>query len=334
MHADDFERLTHRGQVGRLRRLGRDALPRFGLRADAPLTLLNHGENTVFRTRDRNGRTYALRIHRTDYQTAETIQSELRWLEAIRHDTELVVPHPVKGRDGQLVQQVSHPGVPGTRCCVLLHWVPGRFSWDRQGPAYYRRLGTLAGRLHTQAQSWRRPAGFQRRAWTAPVLLGEAPGFGDPLRTPGVTKSDRALFTQAMERARGVMRALGRGKGTWGLLHADMHAGNVLIHDGVMGAIDFDDCGEGWYGYEIAVALGPPFDMESFGRRLDFFLETYADHMKIHPRTIDAMECFVVTRRLSMTGWIGTRADNPRLAALAPRYIQLAREAARTWMNR
>ena len=101
-----------------------------------------------------------------------------------------------------------------------------------------------------------------------------------------------------------------------------------------MGAIDFDDCGSGWYGYEFAVALGPPFDMSNFNRRMDWFLETYRDHMDVDPRTLDALECFVVTRRVSMVGWIGSRADNPRLASYLPRYIEFARESARTWLRR
>jgi len=334
MRARGYESLTYRGQVGRLRVLGRRALVRFGLRVDAPLVLLNHGENSVFESRDMRGRRYALRIHRTDYQTPGTIRSELAWLAALGRDTDLALPRPVEGTDGALVQQVTDDGVPGERSCVLLQWVPGRFGWTGSGRSYYRRLGHVAGRLHAHGQAWKRPAGFRRRAWSQRVLQGLAPGFGDALTTPGVNKRDSRLFRAAQDRATGVMAALGKGRATWGLIHADLHAGNVLTHDGVMGAIDFDDCGSGWYGYEFAVAVGPPFDMVDFERRLAWFLDSYREHMEVDPRTLESLECFVVTRRISMVGWIGSRADNPRLARLVPRYTTFARDAARAWMRR
>ncbi len=334
MSARPFEDLGFRGQVGRLRALGQTVLPRFGLPASAPLVLLHHGENSVFRTADRRGRPHVLRIHRTGYQSPAMIRAEMAWLEALHRDTALRLPEPVKARDGQYVQQQRHAGVPGERSCVLFDWVPGRFCHGRRGPTYYRRLGELAGAIHAHGQSWKRPAGFQRRPWNRAVLQGDADGFGNPFETPGVTKRDHPLFTEALTRAAETMRGLGRGKATWGLIHADLHAGNVLAHQGTLGGIDFDDCGPGWFAYEMAVAIGPPFDMESYWQRFAWFRETYEQHLPIDVRTVAAQECFVVTRRLSMVGWIGTRSDNPRLAALAPRYIQLARESAQAWMRR
>ena len=40
-----------------------------------------------------------------------------------------------------------------------------------------------------------------------------------------------------------------------GLIHADLHYENFLFHDGVARAIDFDDCGWGFYLYDVAVTL-------------------------------------------------------------------------------
>ena len=333
MDGQGFNDLTYRGQVRRLRVLGRHALRRFGLQRGAPLRLLFHGENSTFQTTNRRGQRLVLRIHRTGYQTPHMVRSELQWLQALRRDTDLVVPEPVVGRDGQFVQQVADPGVAGERSCVLFKWVPGRFVRAHRSEAFYNRTGTLAGRLHAHARSWRRPVGFRRRAWREQVLFGEAAGYGDPFVVPGLTRRDFDLYRACIERAREEIAALGKGTRVWGLIHGDMHSGNVTFEGDRANAIDFDDCGAGWYAYEIAVAMASPWDPASFARNLAWFLKTYELETSLDEATVRAVPCFLAVRRLSMVGWIGSRADNPRLASLIPMSIRRARPVIQAYLR-
>jgi Ser/Thr protein kinase RdoA (MazF antagonist) len=41
-----------------------------------------------------------------------------------------------------------------------------------------------------------------------------------------------------------------------GVIHADLHFGNLLRTRDGMSAIDFDDCGRGFYAHDLAVPLG------------------------------------------------------------------------------
>jgi Ser/Thr protein kinase RdoA (MazF antagonist) len=45
---------------------------------------------------------------------------------------------------------------------------------------------------------------------------------------------------------------LGRAAPLWGLIHADLHRDNILLHHGEIGVIDFDDCGWGYYLFDLA----------------------------------------------------------------------------------
>ena len=47
-----------------------------------------------------------------------------------------------------------------------------------------------------------------------------------------------------------------------GLIHGDLHRDNILICDGEVGVIDFDDCGFGYTLFDLACVLG------SFNRRI------------------------------------------------------------------
>src|SRR5436309_679082 len=102
-----FETLSHRGQIPRLRRVAESALACYGL-AGAPVRLLTHRSNTLFSV----GRDYVLRINRPDPPPVARLRGELIWLDALRHDTDLIVPEPVATRDGEWLVSVDGPGLP------------------------------------------------------------------------------------------------------------------------------------------------------------------------------------------------------------------------------
>src|SRR5579859_2108043 len=104
MNKQHFENLTRGGQVRRMRQLAETALATYDLGA-IHLTPLAHFFNTTFRIdtspqsptidQDHHKERYVIRIHRPGSQDATTIQSELIWLLALRHEARLVVPEPM-----------------------------------------------------------------------------------------------------------------------------------------------------------------------------------------------------------------------------------------------
>ena len=53
---------------------------------------------------------------------------------------------------------------------------------------------------------------------------------------------------------------MGRGKGVYGLIHADLGlADNVAFHAGEAKIFDFDDCGFGYWVFDFAVTLSEHF---------------------------------------------------------------------------
>jgi hypothetical protein len=118
-----FEELGHRGQVSRLRHLVEEALAAYDVRP-VRMAPLRRGDNVVFRLETADGQRYALRIHRVGgnpwhpRRTAAHVESELTWLAALRHETDLVVPEPVPNRLGALLTIAEIEGVPEPRSRV------------------------------------------------------------------------------------------------------------------------------------------------------------------------------------------------------------------------
>ena len=121
--------------------LARAALPRFGLAADAPLALIHHRENAVFRVDDpAEGRPFALRVHREGYRTAQEIRSELAFMDALR-EAGVATPRARPGVGGDPVQTVAVPGLAAPRDVDVLSWIEGAPLDVGAGERAYRLLG-------------------------------------------------------------------------------------------------------------------------------------------------------------------------------------------------
>ena len=126
-----FEELTRRGRVRRYRKLAQAALAEYGI-SDSRLLFIRDAGNVTFRVepldqaifKGENKRYYqnhcVFRIHEPGYQTTEAITSELEWLCALRRDTNLAVPEPVRTLGGALSVDRSqgYLNLADVRCCV------------------------------------------------------------------------------------------------------------------------------------------------------------------------------------------------------------------------
>lgn len=316
-----FALLSRRGQLGRLRRLGRAALVSYGFE-DARLILQLHKENTTFRVEARGG-PYVLRINRPRVHTPDTIASEVAWLGALRRDTDLDVPEPVAARDGSFVVVASDPGVPEPHMCVLLRWLDGRFVDRRLTPAHLRRVGALQGRLHEHAASWKPPADFIRPRVDTLTDAGKVDSMarsaavarhGDhPTKEDGdqsmelvealVSTEDAVLVARALEVVWETTRKLAE-IGTFGLIHGDLHYENFLFHRGEARAIDFDDCGWGFHLYDLAVTLWELEDRPRYDELKEALLEAYAEERPLPDDHEIHLQGLFVLRRMQMLLWV------------------------------
>jgi Ser/Thr protein kinase RdoA (MazF antagonist) len=288
--------------------LGRYPLP------DGRLTFVTHGENTTFRHDSAAGR-YLVRVHRRqrhgrDVDSTAAIRSELAWLRALRTDTDLAVPEPLAALDDALAVEASAAGE--TRICSMLRWMDGRIHETSAHPVHLFRLGNAMARLHDHADGWTPPPDFVRIRWDHGtffedgMVYGETPARGCWALLPAEV---RTRFESVAARMADVMPDVGGV----GLIHADLHLGNVLFHRGGVGLIDFDDCGTGPRLYELAVALWELRDRPDH----DVFWEALLSGYR-RWRDIDAghLDDFIALRQVAFDLWYtGMAQVNPAFAA-------------------
>jgi Ser/Thr protein kinase RdoA (MazF antagonist) len=317
----DHASLSNRGQIGRLRALGRRALASFGV-DQARITMLRHETNTTFRV-DAAGDRYVLRISRAGTATAETIASEMMWLAALRTTTSLSVPEPVAAADGTFVAIVSHAGVPEPRPCVLLRWMNGRFLDAGLTPRHLGRVGQLMAGLQDHGAGWARPPGFVRHRVDTLTSIANSESVGDsPLAAttdvPSRDDADRAVglandllsadaartVADALDLVCDSTRRLAARPGSGGLIHGDLHQENYFFHAGAARAIDFDDCGWGFHLYDLAVTLSEIEGRPAYGRMRDALLDAYGRQRALPSDAEVHLRALVILRRVQLLMWI------------------------------
>ena len=289
-------------------RLARAALAPYGIGDDAGLRLVNVSENHTYRVDDPTmGRSYALRLHRPGYHSAEAIASELMWIDALRADGVVDSVVAVAAEDGRRVTFAELPDVEG-RNVVLFEWAEGAPpDPDAADPLPgYRTLGRIAARMHGHARGWHRPAAFTRFAWDFEHTLGGTGHWGRWQDGVGVEGDTLALFQRTVDTIERRLAAYGTGPERFGLCHSDQRLANLLEDGDHIRVIDFDDCGFGWFMYDFATTVS---FFEEHPRVPEFkaaWLEGYREVAPLAAEDEAELDTFVMLRRLLLVTWIGS----------------------------
>jgi Ser/Thr protein kinase RdoA (MazF antagonist) len=282
-------------------------LPRYGLPAETPLRLLNRSENATWIAGD----ALILRVHRQGYHTDAEIASELAWLTALQSVPTLRCVKPVADSTGALLQHA------GGHTIVAFAPIVGReVAATDDLPHWFGHLGQISARLHIHARGWNRPAGFARKRWDCETILGERPHWGRWHDAPGLTADGARILTRVAATLRARLAAYGTGPDRFGLVHADLRLTNLMIDAAGLIAIDFDDCGFGWWMYDLAAALSFIEDDPRLPALIAAWCDGYSRAGTLTSEDRAIIPTLVMLRRVLLTAWLGTRADSDTAAGI------------------
>ncbi len=229
------------------------------------LELVSVSENVTFRVRDASdGAAYVLRLHRPGLSLAGRIDLGTRMDSRARRR---------RHRGAAAVGRTRWPRL--RRVCRSTPPASTAMSGVRAGPRAQcsptccgtpKVLARSRATSSNSASSRRRctirrargdvPADFKRHALDTDGLMGEAPFWGRFWEHPDLSPA-RALAAARIRACAYARRSIVSDAiaHTFSVIHADLHAGNVLVDGDRLTVIDFDDSGFGWHQYDAAVAL-------------------------------------------------------------------------------
>jgi len=330
----EFAALSTPRQLRRVQQLAHRAPALYGLPSDSEISLLNYSENATYLVRPPGRPPLVLRINRPGYHPRSHIASELEWVRALCRDTPVKTAAPIAGRDGEFIQHIWHPCVPEPRNCVLMSFLPGTEPDDSNRMAAFALLGETTARLHLHAASWKPATAVKRHRWDFDAMLGPRPLWGKWQHGLGMTPAKKRHLSRLVTALRPKVEAIGETRPRFGLIHADLRAANILVHQGEVSVIDFDDCGFSWFIYDLAAALSFLETHPDVPAYVDAWLTAYQRIRPLSRAEIAAIDSFILLRRMLLVAWIGSHADTPHAKAMGPEFTDATCHLAENHLSR
>ena len=318
----------------------REALRRYDGHPDASVELLNVSENATFLVSDPGAGPSVLRVHRLGYHTEQEIASELAWMDALRAEAGVRTPRVLAAADGQRVVTVAQDG-RAARHCVRFEFLPG--TEPGGGPAgepgsqltgrHFEELGEITARMHQHARSWVRPEWFTRFHWDYPAAFGDRARWGRWQDGVGVGPAERHVLTRLDDALHARLKAFGQGPERYGLVHADTRLANLLVHQGSVSVIDFDDSGFSWYLYDLATSVSFFEHSPEVPGLVDSWLTGYRRVGQLSAEDEAEIWTFIMFRRLLLLAWIGSHQGVDIAAELGAGYTQDSCDLAESFLS-
>jgi Ser/Thr protein kinase RdoA (MazF antagonist) len=275
-----------------------------GLRCTGLCYPLNSFENRVYEVElvDRSRR--VAKFYRPGRWSAEQIGEEHDLLRALAAE-EVPVPPLLPFPDGSTLRRIDS-----------IHYA----IWERSGgrapdeldDALAERLGMLTARMHLVAR--RHPLRHRPRLDAGRYVRRPLRWLAEHRTLPS------ALAGRYADAAEGIADAYEARAAAVEMqtIHADLHLGNVLLRDGLLRLLDFDDMATGPPVQDLWLAA-PGRDPESLRHR-DRFLAGYERFASFDERTLDLIEPLRGLRLVRYAGWLARRWHDPAFRAGWPHF--------------
>ena len=326
--------LSHEDLLQRLQALAERAVKRFDLPDGVAVSLINVSENATYRVDDpASGKRWALRVHREGYHSRTAIASELAWVTALKANGAADTPEALRGLDSEFIQTVASDGLPNPRNVVLFSWENGVEPAEND-VAGFEMLGETAARMHAHVRGWQKPHWFERHTWDFETSLGATPHWGRWRDGMGMTPDIEKVFADTVSLIGLRLAKFGKGADHFGLIHGDMRLANLLMDNGIVKVIDFDDCGFSWYLYDCATTVSFFEHKPEVPELLAAWVRGYR-RAGILPLEDEAeIETFVMLRRLLLVAWIGSHSETDLAQSMGVEYTRGTVALCERYMSR
>ena len=201
----------------------------------------------------------------------------------------------------------------------------------------------MLAELQVHAASWTPPSGFVRPRVDTLTAAAKRASLGGPAadqaggQWPSVADGERAtalvrdlvsaadagVVDDAIALVRSTTATLAARADAAGLIHGDLHQENILFDGASVGVIDFDDCGWGFFLYDLAVPLSEVTLRPAYPAMRDALLDGYARRRPLPDDAGTHVDAFIVLRGLQILAWV---LELRGLPAFRDRWADWARE--------
>lgn len=263
-----------------------------------------------------------LKFHSGDFQMKKRFIAEMKWTQYLgEHGVN--VPRAIPFADGSALMELSQ----GSSWMTLTEKLEGlpidKNDLNLWNQDLFRAWGEIMGKMHRLAGSYHSDQADELPHWDENALYNSV-----SLNS----LEDEELwhkFTDAVY----CLRKLKISSENYGIIHNDLHPGNLLTNKGHLSIIDFGDAEQGWFANDVAVIIyhALPGSKPWLGeRRIEFarffyrsFMEGYQKYKQVFPEWIEQIEFFLNYRLLYSTVY---HLQHLKMDEASPQLVQLLSE--------
>lgn len=264
-----------------------------------------------------------LRVNWPGRKSTRMVRCETIWLDILAKQW-LPVPKVIRS-----ATEITIDGTPFP--CSLFEYQPGNSIPGQDfTEAQARAVGTFAAALHSIETGIQPGGAFLRPRLDSEGLFGAdspyAPGpDGDALLQPHAS-----VMEQVIARVDAVFAVLQDMGSEYGLIHGDLKPDNLLFDNGELRVLDFDDCGWGYFLYDLAPFLLFIKEHANYAQLKQALWDGYIEARPLPETLFDSLETLVAGRYVASCRWVAAHRDHPAYRGkvegiLADRAARLAR---------
>ena len=263
------------------------------------LHFVQHNAGIVYRLDDANGEArFLLKIHESAgdglMDTPAQLTAQMAWLQALTADGRVIVQSPIANLRGEFVTQVQLAGLDRYSAVCVQRWITAQHvgHWDAEH-AYA--VGVLLATLHSMSEEWVGSESEQFGGYADKYLIEAIDELAITVDLALISAEQYDLIRQAGERIVAMLAQQVRTRATFGLIHGDLHQGNVLFDGMKAVALDYGTF-RSFFLYDLGVSLyHATFDEVAIRHAL------VAGYAAVRPLTKidhDALEAFMIMAAL------------------------------------
>lgn len=261
----------------RARKVALSAIRKYDLEWDN-IQFIQLSDTITYKIETSTDNNYLLRIH-SDRLSREEIRSELLLLQALKKSKDLKVPEGMANCDGIYVLDIETETGYRRPYITMMRWIEGEKAAGEFTDSQAYNMGVLMSRLHEAAKDFNPPSDFVRPTWGVESFKREMAKL-ERYYERFLSEEGWKLYQDAAEKVVSQLTTMHPSEHNYGLIHADLHTGNMVFEDNQPYPIDFEDVGTDI----ISTIWQAPY--WSFGQSIDGCLSKVMRVLGIWKRTI------------------------------------------------
>ncbi|WP_430786916.1 phosphotransferase enzyme family protein [Virgibacillus flavescens] len=252
------------GKTGSNDKLIEIALGHYGI-TDYSSRFIRHNDNLTSKIdNNEDSNSYVLRIHspitsglQGVQHTFEGLTAEMELLNTLNEQTSLSLQQPVTNNKGKLVSTIVDVENNSSPLATLLTWKEGNDytgeELNSKNIAY--EVGVVLAKLHNFSTNWIIPQPFIRPNYDIEKYWNLTDRLQYGVEINLYTSEQYDVIVDTMNYIEAIFDRIEKTKTNWGMIHADLQGGNIIVNNDTVIPIDFGFSGYGYYLFDLGITL-------------------------------------------------------------------------------